>query len=217
MNEIITNVLLIYGVTTLLTDAYGLTVLATVDRFVKEELKNRKYELRNKGSLYNFNEKLGKFTLGFVPFYYTLKALKTIDQKDVISRQADEKIANGEYFTHDENIAFYEEEENNRQKSVIVKEPEVVFEKYKARSNTDSAIYYPVEEPIFDEKVSDELEITPFKSQENIKHNESNKEEDIIQKIYSMDPERLEQFGKRVIDLAQVKNKKLVKEYKEVA
>ena len=71
----LTNVILVYIITQLISTAYGLAVIGSVKPLVEERLRDKGYVLKNKNSLYKFNEGLGDFFRGFIPFYYAAKAI----------------------------------------------------------------------------------------------------------------------------------------------
>ena len=51
--------LLIYAVMQLMSTAFGLTVIGIVKSLIEEKLQDKGYVLKNRNSLYKFNEKLG--------------------------------------------------------------------------------------------------------------------------------------------------------------
>src|SRR5574344_295922 len=73
--------LLIYAVMQLMSTAFGLTVIGIVKSFIEEKLQDKDYVLKNRNSLYKFNEKLGNVLKGFIPFYYAIKAVSLIQGK----------------------------------------------------------------------------------------------------------------------------------------
>ena len=64
------TIFLIYIVTQLMTTAFGLAVIDKVQTTISARLHEKGYVLKNKNSLYNFNDGLIAFAKGFIPFYY---------------------------------------------------------------------------------------------------------------------------------------------------
>ena len=64
------TIFLIYIVAQLMTTAFGLAVIDKVQTTINARLHEKGYVLKNKNSLYNFNDGLLAFAKGFIPFYY---------------------------------------------------------------------------------------------------------------------------------------------------
>ena len=226
------QVLLVYGVIQCISTAYGLTVIGAVKPLIEQKLHEKGYIEKNKSSLYQFNEKLGNFFKGFIPFYYAYKAIKLVEGRDCVDRAVDEEIISGDnYITHDEQMAIFNAaEEANRQKvNIYVPEPKVEFEKpekYKA-TKIDNSIYDRNETPVeYIEKEmekEDSLQITPFTETDRIRSNvlqynpREVTSEDVARYIGAMDYDTLLELGYNINQLAYSrKNKQRVLE-KEVA
>ena len=52
------NIMLVYIVTQLLSTAYGIAVIESVKPVIEKSLEDKGYVLRNKNSLYRFNNKI---------------------------------------------------------------------------------------------------------------------------------------------------------------
>ena len=87
-----TDILLIYAVMQLMSTAFGLAVIGAVRSSIEEKLQDKGYVLKNRNSLYKFNEKLGNFLKGFIPFYYAIKAVSLVQGKNPINRAVEEEI-----------------------------------------------------------------------------------------------------------------------------
>ena len=74
-NKSMGTIFLIYIVAQLMTTAFGLAVIDKVQTTINARLHEKGYVLKNKNSLYNFNDGLLAFAKGFIPFYYLKKAL----------------------------------------------------------------------------------------------------------------------------------------------
>lgn len=105
------NVIIALIVAQLLSTAYGLAVIGSVKPIIEKKLEDQGYVLKNKNSMYKFNEGLGNFFRGFIPFYYALKAISLVQGKDPIDRAVKNEIENGEYITREEKQAIKEREE----------------------------------------------------------------------------------------------------------
>ena len=192
------NIMLVYIVTQLLSTAYGIAVIESVKPVIEKSLEDKGYVLRNKNSLYRFNNKISNILKVFIPFYYAVKATKLVRGKNAIERAVNNEINSGEYITEEQmRQMILDEEERKRNQVVDVKEPEIVFEKpekYTARKN-DYAVYDTYETPIeyitHVSESTDELSLTPFmndsKVVEHVMVKDDVTKEDIAKAITELD------------------------------
>ena len=73
------TIFLIYVVTQCMSTAFGLTVIDRVQTVIKARLHEKGYILKNKNSLYNFNDSLIAFAKGFI---HEVKHALTADEID---------------------------------------------------------------------------------------------------------------------------------------
>lgn len=221
------NVIIALIVAQLLSTAYGLAVIGSVKPIIEKKLEDQGYVLKNKNSMYKFNEGLGNFFKGFIPFYYALKAISLVQGKDPIDRAVKNEIENGEYITREERQAIKEKEEFLKTASLAKPmEPQIVFEKpekYVARKN-DYTLYDSYETPIeyiTRETTTDEtLDITPYMAKEVEKPKYIEKEvtkSDIAKAIAELDAFELETLGEKIESLAAVKKRNKTLRLKDVA
>ena len=122
------NVIIAFIVAQLLSTAYGLAVIGSVKPIIEKKLKDQGYVLKNKNSMYKFNEGLVNFFRGFIPFYYAIKAISLVQGKDPIDRAVKNEIENGEYITREERQAIREREEFLKTASLSKPiEPQIIF------------------------------------------------------------------------------------------
>ncbi len=221
------NVILVFIIAQLISTAYGLAVIGSVKPIIEKKLKDEGYVLKNKNSMYKFNENLGKFFKGFIPFYYAIKAISLVQGKDPINEAARKEIENGEYITEEEREAQRQKEEFLKTASLAKPiEPEIVFEKpekYTARKN-DYTLYDTYETPIEyitrETTKEDALEITPYIGGKNevveISQTEISKS-DIAKAIAELDSYELYALGEKVEALADLKQKNKTLRLKDVA
>lgn len=211
----------------LISTAYGLAVIGSVKPIIEEKLRDQGYVLKNKNSMYKFNEGLGNFFKGFIPFYYALKAISLVQGRDPINRAVRNEIENGEYITREEQKALREKEEFLKTASLSKPiEPQIIFEKperYVARKN-DYTLYDSYETPIeyiTREASNDEvLDITPYVAKESEKPKYIEKEvskSDIAKAIAELDAFELETLGEKIESLAEVKKRNRTLRLKDVA
>lgn len=213
------NIILIYIVTQLLSTAYGVAVIESVRPVIEKSLEDRGYVLKNKNSLYKFNNKITNILKGFIPFYYAIKATKLVKGKNAIERAVNDEINNGKYITEEQfRQMIIEDEERKRNQVVDVKEPEIIFEKpekYTARKN-DYAVYDTYETPIeyitHISESTEELSLTPFmndsKVVEHVMVKNDVTKEDIAKAIGELDAYELELLVDKINALAQIKRNK---------
>ena len=63
------NIMLVYIVTQLLSTAYGIAVIESVKPVIEKSLEDKGYVLRNKNSLYRFNNKISNNWLSRLCIY----------------------------------------------------------------------------------------------------------------------------------------------------
>ena len=221
------NVILVFIIAQLISTAYGLAVIGSVRPIIEKKLKDEGYVLKNKNSMYKFNENLGKFFKGFIPFYYAIKAISLVQEKDPINEAARKEIENGEYITEEEREAQRQKEEFLKTASLAKPiEPEIVFEKpekYTARKN-DYTLYDTYETPVEyitrETTKEDSLEITPYADGKyivpEVKETEISKS-DIAKAIAELDSYELYALGEKVEALADLKQKNKTLRLKDVA
>lgn len=206
--------ILVYIAVQLLSNAYGLAVIGSVRPLIEQKLQDKGYVLKNKNSLYKFNEKLGNFFKGFIPFYYAAKAISLVQGKDPINRAVEEEIVSGNFITRQEQLDIFADEEAKRNATKLVPEPQIMFEKpekYTARKN-DITLYDTYETPqeyIERETTKEEeLELTPFLYDFAAKPVIIEKEvtnSDIAKAISSLEAYELEALGEKVMALTRIK------------
>lgn len=221
------NVILAFIIAQLISTAYGLSVIGSVKPVIENKLKNEGYVLKNKNSMYKFNEGLGKFFRGFIPFYYAIKAISLVQGKDPIDRAIKKEIEDGEYITREEKEAIRQREEFMRTASLSKPiEPQIIFEKpekYVARKN-DYTLYDTYETPIeyitHETTNEDKLNITPYIGAEKEKQTFVEKEvtkSDIAKAISDLDAYELQMLGEKVEALAEIKQRNKTLRLKDVA
>lgn len=221
------NVIIALIVAQLLSTAYGLAVIGSVKPIIEKKLEDQGYVLKNKNSMYKFNEGLGKFFRGFIPFYYAVKAILLVQGKDPIDRAVQKEIENGEYITREEREAMRQKEEFLKTASLSKPmEPQIIFEKpekYVARKN-DYTLYDTYETPIEyitrETTNDDKLDITPYISGEKKVSKVIEKEvtkNDIAKAIAELDAYELQMLGEKVEALAEIKQRNKTLRLKDVA
>ena len=94
--------ILIYIITQLVTNAYGLAVIESVRDVVEDKLHSEGYVRKNRNSLYNFSDGLSNFAKGFIPLYYFVKSLSLIGNKKAVNKQFNEEISKGNYIKREQ-------------------------------------------------------------------------------------------------------------------
>ena len=218
------TIFLIYVVTQCMSTAFGLTVIDRVQTVIKARLHEKGYILKNKNSLYNFNESLIAFVKGFIPFYYAIKAINLTSGEHAIEAEVERVISSGKYI----NINQEEKEEEEKEDLSIAKiENEIIFEKpekYTARKN-DSTLYdtyiTPIEYVTRESSPEDKLSLTPFldenRTVEHVMVKESVTKTDIAKAIGELSIEELEALNKTIVTLTEVKRNNKLLSLKDVA
>lgn len=220
------NVILAFIIAQLISTAYGLAVIGSVKPLIEKKLKDEGYVLKNKNSMYKFNENLGKFFRGFIPFYYAVKAILLVQGKDPIDRAVQNEIKNGEYITREEREAIRQREEFLRTASLSKPiEPQIIFEKpekYVARKN-DYTLYDTYETPVEyitrETTSEDKLDITPYAKKEEVTKvvEKEVTKNDIAKAIAELDAYELQTLGEKIEELAEVKQRNRTLRLKDVA
>lgn len=212
---------LTYIVTQLLTTAFGLAVIDRVQTVIKTRLKEQGYVLKNKNSLYNFNDGMIAFLKGFIPFYYLYKALTLTSTPDAIEKEVEKGIASGKY------KQLHQEEKVEEIPPVINIDNEITFEKpekYTARKN-DLSLYdtyiTPIEYVTKEETQEENLSLTPFtnenKTVEHVMIKENVTKSDIAKAIGELSVEELEALNTTILTLTQIKKNNMQLSLKDVA
>ncbi|NLC48476.1 MAG: hypothetical protein GX758_03865 [Tenericutes bacterium] len=223
------DVILIYAIIHLLSTAYGLSVIGSVKPLIEKRLQDQGYVEKNKNSLYRFNEDIGNFFKGFIPFYYAIKAINLVQGKNPIDKAVREEIKNKNYITSEELELLKSTQSFQKDQSIakINIEPEIIFEKpekYTARKN-DISIYNTYETPVEymtrETSLDDKFEPTPFVSIHEPKPvivKEEVTKNDIAKAISKLDAYELDMLEEKLRNLAILKrnSKKLTLE-KDVA
>ena len=216
------TIFLIYIVAQLMTTAFGLAVIDKVQTTINARLHEKGYVLKNKNSLYNFNDGLIAFAKGFIPFYYLKKALDLTSGENAIEKEVERDISSGKYM----NINQEEEKVEEYIPQVTLQE-DIQFEKperYQARRN-DLTLYdtyvTPIEYVTKEEKDQTKLSLTPFtgdnKVVEQVMVTSPVSKNDIARAIGELSVEELEALSNTITTLTQIKRKNRQLSLKDVA
>lgn len=216
------TIFLIYIVAQLMTTAFGLAVIDKVQTTINARLHEKGYVLKNKNSLYNFNDGLIAFAKGFIPFYYLKKALDLTSGENAIEKEVERVISSGKYM----NINQGEEKVEEYIPQVTLQE-DIQFEKperYQARRN-DLTLYdtyvTPIEYVTKEEKDQTKLSLTPFtgdnKVVEQVMVTSPVSKNDIARAIGELSVEELEALSNTITTLTQIKRKNRQLSLKDVA
>ena len=216
------TIFLIYIVAQLITTAFGLAVIDKVQTTINARLHEKGYVLKNKNSLYNFNDGLIAFAKGFIPFYYLKKALDLTSGENAIEKEVERVISSGKYM----NINQEEEKVEEYIPQVTLQE-DIQFEKperYQARRN-DLTLYdtyvTPIEYVTKEEKDQTKLSLTPFtgdnKVVEQVMVTSPVSKNDIARAIGELSVEELEALSNTITTLTQIKRKNRQLSLKDVA
>lgn len=220
------NLFLIYVVVQLLSTAYGVSVIEIVKPIVNKKLVDDGYVLKNRNSMYKFNEGLINFAKGLIPFYYAAKAIMLVKGSDAIEREAINQINKGNYITLEE--AKYESDESNKIKEDLSlfkgdTEPVISFEKnekYTARRNNYELLESHDEEVKYDttyEVKEEKLSITPFASEKIKPIVKEITKKDIVSAIMDLNISDLEQLNNSILELTNLKRRQATLKLKDVA
>ncbi len=208
----------------LLSTAYGITVIESVNKIVRKRIYDKGYVQKNNNSLYDFSEILSTILRSFIPLYYFTKALSLLSNKNAIDNEIENELKTGKYISKndinikDENISKDENEELNTDYSIF-KGKQIFYEKpekYVARKN-DIKIFDPFETPIEyikrETEKENNLEITPFKDEneivEHVMVKEAVTKEDISKAIAELDSEELDILKEKIIELSKMKKQNM--------
>ena len=216
------TIFLIYIVAQLMTTAFGLAVIDKVQTTINARLHEKGYVLKNKNSLYNFNDGLIAFAKGFIPFYYLKKALDLTSGENAIEKEVERVISSGKYM----NINQEEEKVEEYIPQVTLQE-DIQFEKperYQARRN-DLTLYdtyvTPIEYVTKEEKDQTKLSLTPFTGEnkvvEQVMVTSPVSKNDIARAIGELSVEELEALTNTITTLTQIKRKNRQLSLKDVA
>ena len=216
------TIFLIYIVAQLMTTAFGLAVIDKVQTTINARLHEKGYVLKNKNSLYNFNDWLLAFAKGFIPFYYLKKALDLTSGENAIEKEVERVISSGKYM----NINQEEEKVEEYIPQVALQE-DIQFEKaekYQARRN-DLTLYdtyvTPIEYVTKEEKDHTKLSLTPFTGEnkvvEQVVVTPTVSKNDIARAIGELNVEELEALASTITTLTQIKKKNIQLSLKDVA
>lgn len=223
------KVIIVFIIIHLITTAFGLAVIESVRPVVENKLRDKGYVLRNKNSLYDFNDKIIDILKLFIPFYYFSKAISFVGKGRNVDMFVQEEIKSGKYVTKDEYDALKEAEVKAalepKNDILVNSETNLEFEKpekYTARKN-DISLYDTYETPIEyitrETTNEDVLEITPYANDDKVVERVVVKPEvskaDIAKAIADLDIDELNMLKDRIITLVDIKkeNKKLKLEH----
>jgi CBS domain-containing protein len=223
------DILLIYGVIQLVSTAYGLSVIGSVKPLIEKRLRDQGYVEKNKNSLYKFNEDLGNFFKGLIPFYYAVKAVSLVRGRDPIERAVREEISSRGYITREEQTALLAQEQMPKEQTKVKMniEPEIAFEKperYTARKN-DISLYNTYETPVEymtrESSLDEKFEPTPFVTEHPVTPTfikEEVTKSDIAKALAELDAYELDALELKLKNLAEIKrNSKRLMLEKDVA
>ena len=224
----ISSIFLIYVVAQLMSTAFGLAVIDRVQTAIKTELREKGYVLKNKNSLYNFNDSIILFAKGFIPFHYAIKAINMTSDKDLIQKEFQKAINSGKYINKNEIIEEknVEPTEDIADLSIFRAETSNHFttERYKARRN-DTTLFdtniTPIEYVVNETSKQEDLKLTPFDDENRVvEHVMVKKEvtnEDIARAISQLNVEELENLTQTIKTLTTIKRNNQQLSLKDVA
>ena len=210
------KLILIYLIIQLLSTLYGVSVIKSVKPIVNKKLDDDGYILKNKNSMYKFNEKLEKILKGFIPFYYATKAINLIKDGNAVEKQYNKEIEDGNYITrneYEEELARFELAKNlvhvkvNNEPSIMFEKPE----KYVARKNDYNLLETNEEEVVYNEikeTREENLSITPFKPiKTEIALDKEIDKKEVVKAIMDLDSDELDLLEQRIRELSNIKRK----------
>ena len=211
------NVILVYAITQLLTNAYGLAVIESVRPLVVSKLQDMGY-IKNKNSLYNFSNTLSIIAKGFIPFYYLIKAINIIKNRGNVDAATNELINKKAYIKEDEEENYDNSIFGGKKEDNIVEDIDLAFEKpekYTARHNDVSNLYDTYETPIEyitrESTKDDELTLSPYMGEEKIIEHKVVKDQvtnkDIAKAICNLNSEELKLLQEKIKLLQSIKKK----------
>lgn len=210
------TLILLYIITQLITTAYGICVIETLKPIIETQLHNKGYVLKNKNSLYKFDDTLINILKGFIPFYYMMSAVNLIKGNNPIEREVQSRISSGEYITKEElaSLKSIPKQENNNSNNIEQKIEFEKPEKYTARK-VDNTLYdtyvTPVEYIAHEVSKDDKLSLTPFTDPDRVVEHVMVKEEvtkdDIVKAITELNEDELEALSNSIITLQNIKRR----------
>ena len=208
------RVLLVYAIAQLITTAFGLAVIESITPIVKERLEVSGYVKRNRNSLYNFNDTIINVLKGFIPFYYFAKAMSIVSNKKLsVDKEMAKEIEEGNYYNPKDVPEVQIIEETPKSNVLVNSEAVVMFEKpekYKARK-IDNSLYDTYETPVEyitrESTKDDNLEITPYLSEDKVVVKNDVSNADIAKAISELDLNNLEMLKDKLDVLADYKRK----------
>ena len=220
------TILLFYVIAQLVSNAYGIAVIESLRPLIKSKLNDKAYVEKNKNSLYKYNDTFINILKGFIPFYYTIKAVNLITEYNPIDTEVNKMISSGKYITKEADEIRKSSQEDAKKIDVPV-EPEIVFEKperYTARKN-DNSLYdtyiTPVEYVTKETANDQELSITPFCDRDRVVEHVIVKEDvtknDIAKAISQLNVEELSALNDTITQLSEIKKRNKKLELKDVA
>ena len=220
------KVILVYAIIQLITTAFGLSVIETIRPIVNKKLLKDGYVLKNKNSMYKFNEDLTNFAMGLIPCYYLIKAMNMVRGSDAIEREAARQVKIGNYVTMEEYL-YPVVEINKEDKNVakIIHEVEPFEKEYKhvARKNTYSFLESNGEKVKYSETYQNEQKelITPYaeRTVDTIIKEVAAKPtiKDILNAIYGLNPEDIDKLIDLLYQYSEKKKGHPVLKLKDVA
>ena len=204
----------------LISTAYGIAVIESVNKIVRKRIYDRGYIQKNNDSLYEFSEIISTILHSFIPLYFFVKALSLLTNSSLINNEVEQEIKSGKYImksdvNKDEDI---EKEEVNTDFSIF-KGKQLLYEKpekYVARKN-DNKIFDSFETPI--EYITREaqkersLDITPYEGQDKVVEHVMVKEnvtkEDISKAIAELSSDELEMLKDKISMLSEMKKQNM--------
>lgn len=220
------KVILVYAIIQLITTAFGLSVIETIRPIVNKKLLKDGYVLKNKNSMYKFNEDLTNFAMGLIPCYYLIKAMNMVRGSDAIERETARQVKIGNYVTMEEYL-YPVVEINKEDKNVakIVHEVEPFEKEYKhvARKNTYSFLESNGEKVKYSETYQNEQKelITPYaeRTVDTIIKEVAAKPtiKDILNAIYGLNPEDIDKLIDLLYQYSEKKKGHPVLKLKDVA
>lgn len=192
MSEVLSNIMIIYLITLIVSIVYYLYKSDEVNFRINFELKNRGLK-KNKGSLLDIND----YMKGLIPFYTVIKCNKLLNDKKSLNDFIDSKVLSGHFKNTNSNNDIYVDDVS------VIKQPDnslfrplsrVAFEEvepYKARriDVLEGADEYHQEEDVIkpvsaslNEQVNSETytNVTPFMTRTEEKNKDTLDREELI-------------------------------------
>lgn len=192
MSEVLSNIMIIYLITLIVSIVYYLYKSDEVNFRINFELKNRGFK-KNKGSLLDISD----YMKGLIPFYTVIKCNKLLNDKKSLNDFIDSKVLSGHFKNTNSNNDIYVDDVS------VIKQPDnslfrplsrVAFEEvepYKARriDVLEGADEYHQEEDVIkpvsaslNEQVNSETytNVTPFMTRTEEKNKDTLDREELI-------------------------------------